>query len=194
MRAATVGINGLSFSALADCSPQFLSYLFNASPRGVVENRESFAPNEVWKMILDDNTFEQLLSQKILLSNIPLTSPTYGRPSLNMQLISLQNELEAMIETIKTYADKYVVVFSVNAYERDLRNKKDPCELMSLLDGYLRKAYELLDSYMFFSPYGFYENRYEPYGLYLSTVPRPSEDETIKLSQILDLIKMLGQP
>jgi hypothetical protein len=191
MKAAAVSINGLSYSSFADCSPKFLFNLFSSTYRGVVENRDFSEPFNVWKLILKNASFEQLLSRGIHLSNIPLSNPTYGRPSTDMFKINLKEELELLLDTINDYSDKYVVLFSVNAYERDLKNKKNACEELSLIDEYLKAVFEKVDSYVFFSPYGFNGTSYEPYGIYLSSIPRPSEEETIKLDQILDIVLSL---
>ena len=191
MRAAAVSISGLSYSSFADCNPKFLFNLFSSTYRGVVENREFFEPLNAWKIILRSAPFEDLLSKGIHLSNIPLSNPTYGRPSTDMYKISLKEELELLLKTVNDYSDKYVVLFSVNTYERDLKNKKNVCEGLQLIDAYLKAVFETVDSYMFFSPYGFNGTNYEPYGIYLSSMPRPSEEETIKLDQILDLVLSL---
>jgi hypothetical protein len=191
MKAAAISINGLSYSSFADCNPKFLLNLFSSTYRGVVENRDSFEPLKVWKLILKNATFEQLLSMGVLISNIPITNPTYGRPSTDMFKVSLREELELMLSTINDYSDKYIVLFSINAYERDLKNKKNVCEELSLVDNYLKAAFEAVNNYMFFSPYGFNGTSYEPYGIYISSIPRPSEEETIKLDQILDIVLSL---
>ncbi|MFP3213979.1 MAG: hypothetical protein RXO71_01255 [Nitrososphaeria archaeon] len=191
MKAAAISINGLSYSSFADCNPKFLLNLFSSTYRGVVENRDSFEPLKVWKLILKNATFEQLLSRGVLFSNIPITNPTYGRPSTDMFKVSLREELELMLSTINDYSDKYIVLFSINAYERDLKNKKNVCEELSLVDNYLKAAFEAVNNYMFFSPYGFNGTSYEPYGIYISSIPRPSEEETIKLDQILDIVLSL---
>ncbi|MFP3132914.1 MAG: hypothetical protein GU362_04925 [Thaumarchaeota archaeon] len=191
MKAAAISINGLSYSSFADCNPKFLLNLFSSTYRGVVENRDSFEPLKVWKLILKNATFEQLLSKGVLFSNIPITNPTYGRPSTDMFKVSLREELELMLSTINDYSDKYIVLFSINAYERDLKNKKNVCEELSLVDNYLKAAFEAVNNYMFFSPYGFNGTSYEPYGIYISSIPRPSEEETIKLDQILDIVLSL---
>jgi len=191
MKAAAISINGLSYSSFADCNPKFLLNLFSFTYRGVVENRDSFEPLKVWKLILKNATFEQLLSRGVLFSNIPITNPTYGRPSTDMFKVSLREELELMLSTINDYSDKYIVLFSINAYERDLKNKKNVCEELSLVDNYLKAAFEAVNNYMFFSPYGFNGTSYEPYGIYISSIPRPSEEETIKLDQILDIVLSL---
>ena len=191
MKAVAVSINGLSYSSFADCNPRFLFNLFSSTYRGVVENREFFEPLKVWKTILKNATFEELISRGIQLSNIPLSNPTYGRPSTDMFKTSLKEELDLLLKTVNDYSDKYVVLFSVNAYERDLKNKKNACESLELLDSYLRSVLEAVDSFAFFSPYGFNGSSYEPYGIYLSSVPRPNEEETIKLDQILDIVLSL---
>jgi len=191
MKAAAISINGLSYSSFADCNPKFLLNLFSSTYRGVVENRDSFEPLKVWKLILKNATFEQLLSRGVLFSNIPITNPTYGRPSTDMFKVSLREELELMLSTINDYSDKYIVLFSINAYERDLKNKKNVCEELSLVDNYLKAVFEAVNNYMFFSPYGFNGTSYEPYGIYISSIPRPSEEETIKLDQILDIVLSL---
>ncbi len=191
MKAAAIGINGLSFSAIADCNPIFLTNLFGSSPRGVIENRSYYEPAKAWKVILRDMSFEELASKGVVLSNIPLLNPTYGKPSLDIAKVGLTEELDLMIKTINDYADKYIVVYSINTYEREIGKNREPCEVLKVLDRFLQKAFENLDSYMFFSPYGFYEKKYEPFGIYLSSVPRPEEEETIKLEQLLDLIFML---
>lgn len=191
MKSAAVSINGLSYSAFADCSPRFLYNLFSSTYRGVVENREFFEPSKVWKVILKNLSFEALISKGIQLSNIPILNPTYGRPSTDMFKISLKEELELLLKTVSDFSDKYVVLFSVNAFERDLKNKKNQCEELQLIDNYLRAVFESVDSYVFFSPYGFNGSSYEPYGIYLSSVPRPYEEETIKLDQILDIVLSL---
>jgi len=191
MRAVAVSISGLSYSSFADCNPRFLLNLFSSTYRGVVENREFFEPIKVWQIILRRTPFEDLLSKGIQLSNIPLSNPTYGRPSTDMFKISLKEELELLLKAVNDYSDKYVVLFSVNAYERDLKNKKNACEGLRLIDSYLEAVFEIVDNYAFFSPYGFDGTKYEPYGVYISSMPRPSEEETIKLDQILDIVLSL---
>jgi len=184
MKVAAVGIIGLGYGSFADCEPKFLNLLLNSAPRGVVENSENQTPKSAWLKILGNIGPEEMKKLSIIPSNIPITEPTMGYPSLEIERITLREELEAVYSEFSKLIGRGKVVASINLYERE-----ESCESLKLVDEYLERMYMDLDSFMFFSPYGEREgNGRNKYGIYISTLPRPQEDQTIKLEEIMPLI------
>ncbi len=184
MKAAAVGIMGLGYDSLADCQPKFLNLLLNSVPRGVVENSDNQTQKSAWLKILGNMGAAEMQKQSLIPSNIPLTNPTMGHPSLDIERITLKEELEAIYGEFKKLLGRGTIVISINLYEMDVG-----CEGLNLVDEYLERMYSALDSFMFFSPYGDMENKERSkYGIYMSTLQRPFEDQTIKLEQIMPLI------
>ncbi|MGC8557416.1 MAG: hypothetical protein ACP5NC_00265 [Nitrososphaeria archaeon] len=186
VRAAAVGIMGLGFEGIADCQPRFLSMLLNSSPRGVVENSKYMTMESAWRVILGDG---DLKSMSIIPSNIPITNPTMGQPSLDLNSVSLQEELNAVYREFSRQLGRGIIAASINTFERH-----STCDALNLIDSYLESMYTKLDSFMFFSPYGGLEGGSRSrYGIYISTVQRPQEDQTIKLEEIMPLMLELNQ-
>ncbi|MGC8661143.1 MAG: hypothetical protein ACP5TZ_01395 [Nitrososphaeria archaeon] len=189
MRAAVVGIMGLGYDDLADCQPKFLTHLLNSVPRGVVENSDSQTPKSAWLKILGGMGAADMQGRSLIPSNIPLTNPTMGYPSIDVGKVTLKEELEAVFAEFKRLLGRGTFVASINLYEND-----GSCEGLNLVDEYLEKIYSYLDSFMFFSPYGGQEGTGRSrYGIYMSTLERPFEDQTIKLEEIMPLIQNLGR-
>ncbi len=184
MKVAAVGIMGLGYDSFADCQPKFLNMLLNSVPRGVVENSDSQTPKSAWLRILGNIGPDEMKKLSLIPSNIPVTEPTMGYPSLDIGKISLREELEAIYGEFSKLLGRGKVVASINLYERE-----EGCESLKLVDEYLERMYSDLDSFMFFSPYGEREgNGRSRYGIYMSTLQRPHEDQTIKLEEIMPLI------
>ncbi|MCL4344430.1 MAG: hypothetical protein JRN26_05435 [Nitrososphaerota archaeon] len=189
MRAAAVGIMGLGYEGLADCQPKFLNHLLNSVARGVVENSDYQTPKSAWLKILGDMSIADMQKRSLIPSNIPLTTPTAGYPSLDIEKMTLKEELEAVFDKFKMMLGRGTFVASINLYENDRS-----CEGLNLVDNYLEKMRSVLDSFIFFSPYGGQDGAVKSrYGIYLSTLQRPFEDQTIKLEQIMPLVLNLGR-
>jgi hypothetical protein len=181
VKAAAVGIMGLGFEGIADCQPKFLTELLNSSPRGVVENSKYMTMSSAWLAIIGDSDLKSL---PIIPSNIPVTNPTMGQPSLDLNSVSLQEELDSVYSEFSRQLGRGIIVASINMFER-----QNTCDALNLIDNYLERMYSKLDSFMFFSPYGGLEGGSRSrYGIYISTVQRPQEDQTIKLEEIMPLI------
>lgn len=189
MRAAAVGIMGLGYEDIADCQPKFLNQLLNSAPRGVVENSDYQTPKSAWLKILGGMGITDMQRMLLIPSNIPLTNPTTGYPSIDVEKATLKEELEAVFAEFKRLLGRGTFLASINLYE-----KERSCEGLNLVDEYLEKIYSYLDSFMFFSPYGGQEGTERSrYGIYMSTLQRPFEDQTIKLEEIMPLILNLGR-
>lgn len=186
MKAIALGINGFGYSVLADCRAPFINSLFMSFPRGVVENRERLEPGEAWSAIAGK------LEGRAILANIPTSDPTSGVVSLPRGILDVRAEMEALLRAFSGMGEG-IMVASVNSYENVMRSDwGSRCAAASTIDSYLRKFYEASDSFMFFSPFGeIIEGGRDVYGIYISTVPRPREDDTIKLEELPDLMLML---
>ncbi len=186
MKAIALGINGFGYSVFADCSVPFMNSLFMSFPRGVVENRERLDAKSAWEVITEG------LEGKVTLANIPVAEITAGVVSLPASIS--EPELE-MGEILKAFSkvNEGIMLASVNSYDNIIRSGAgDRCAAAGTIDAYVRKLYELSDSFMLFSPFGeVLEGKRDVYGIYISTVPRPREDETVKLHELPGLIMML---
>ncbi|MEM3261799.1 MAG: hypothetical protein QXW72_05395 [Conexivisphaerales archaeon] len=183
-----MGIMGLGYEHLADCQPKFLNNLLNSVPRGVIENSDHQTPKSAWLTVLGNMRIGDMQKQSLIPSNIPLANPTIGYPSLDVEKTTLKGELEAVSDEFKRMLGRGTIVMSINLYEID-----GSCTGLNLIDKYLEEMHSALDSFLFFSPYGGQQGTGKgKYGIYMSTLQRPYEDQTIKLEQLMPLILNLG--
>jgi len=196
-----LGLPGLSYSSFMKCNPRFLFMLFSSTFRGVVANKElNYHPAPSWLSILQmeyqkiENFLTQVPQLKLVkmrdsvLINIPITNPTYGEVRLPYNTsIPVEEEIKEVKETIFQYIDKKPVIASVNSIDRFLlKNGKDKCEIYKAVDGLVKDIVNKVDNFIIFSPYGEPTNdgKREEYGVFLASIPRPHEHETVKLPEI----------
>jgi len=196
-----LGIPGLSYSSFMKCNPRFLLMLFSSTFRGVVVNKEfNYHPAPSWLSVLQmdyqkTETFlpsvPELKLAKMtdsLLVNIPITNPTYGEVSLPYDTsITVEEEIKEVKDAILQHIDKRPVIASINSIDRFLiQDGKDKCEIYKAVDGLVKDIINKVDDFILFSPYGepSKDGRREQYGVFLASVPRPNEHDTVKLPEI----------
>ena len=175
--------------------------LFNSTFRGVVANKDlNYHPAPSWLSVLqmECEKIEGFLTQVPELKlvemtssvaiNIPITNPTYGEVSLPYDTsVTVEEEIKKVKETILQYIDSKPVIASVNSIDRFLtQNGKDKCEIYRAVDELVKDIILKVDDFIVFSPYGepTEDGKREQYGVYLASVPRPHEHETVKLAEI----------
>ena len=196
-----LGIPGLSYSSFMKCNPRFLFMLFSSTFRGVVANKElNYHPAPSWLSVLqmDYQKIETFLTQvpelklvemtDSVLINIPITNPTYGEVRLPYDTsVSVEEEIKDVEGAILQYVEKKPVIASINSIDRFLlQNGKDKCEIYKAVDGLVKNVINKVDDFIIFSPYGepTKDGKREEYGVFLASVPRPNEHETVKLPEI----------
>ncbi|BAK54739.1 hypothetical protein [Sulfurisphaera tokodaii] len=202
MKPILLGIPGLSYSSFMKCNPRFLMMLFSSTFRGVVVNKElNYHPTPAWLSILQmeyvktDQFLTNVPELKLakltnsVLINIPITNPTYGEVNLPYNnSLSTSEEIEKVKKAIFEYIDDYPVIVSVNAIDRILLNdgKESKCEIYKIIDGFVKEVINKVEDFILFSPYGEPKENgiREQYGIYLASVPRPNEHDTVKLPEI----------
>ncbi|QKR00415.1 hypothetical protein GWK48_08555 [Metallosphaera tengchongensis] len=200
MKALLIGVDGLSYSSFMKCNPRFLLTLFSSTFRGVVLNRRPQYPSSSWLSILEmrevqPSTFDVspedltlIKETKAVPVNLPISNPTFGEVSLKYGEVSLQDELDKVTETILSAVEKRPVIAGITGLDALLHRGGDKCQAYSIVDNALRKLVNAVDDFIIFSPFGepksASETDHEDYGIYLSTVPRPSDHETVKLPEI----------
>lgn len=204
MKPILLGIPGLSYSSFMKCNPRFLLMLFSSTFRGVVANKDlNYHPAPSWLSVLQmdyikTDTFLQTpidlkLASMIqaVLVNIPITNPTYGEVSLPYDSsISVDEEIKEVKNAVLHHIEKSPVIASINAIDRLLlQDGKDKCEIYKAVDGFIKDIISKVDDFILFSPYGepSKDGKREPYGIFLASVPRPNEHDTVKLPQIGEL-------
>lgn len=192
------------------CNPRFLLMLFSSTFRGVVLNNNlNYHPTPAWLSVLQmdyvktDQFLTAIPDLKLakmtdaVLINIPVTNPTYGVVKLPYDSsISVEEELGKVKEAVFEYIDEYPVIASVNAIDRLLLNdgKVNKCEIYKAVDNFVKEIINKVEDFILFSPYGEpKENKLrEQYGIFLASIPRPNEHETVKLPEIGQLFLRLS--
>ncbi len=209
MKPLLLGIDGLSYTSFMKCNPRFLLALFSSTFRGVVLNKKPQHPASSWMSVLEmqeikgEDFYKDVEVPKLIKEtnavaiNIPITNPTYGAVSLEYSdSVSPQAEISKVTEAILEELESRPVIASITALDRILhKSKENKCELYKQVDDAIKKLVNKADDFILFSPYGepTSENpwEHEDYGIYLSTVPRPNEHDTVKLYEIGMLFKRL---
>ncbi|AEB95330.1 MAG: hypothetical protein QXR57_04265 [Metallosphaera sp.] len=199
MKALLLGVDGLSYSSFMKCNPRFLLTLFSSSFRGVVVNKRPQNQVSSWLSVLEMKNVppnEVYVPKELTLIketgaipiNIPITNPTYGRISLKIGEINLQEEVSKVTEVILSSLKEGPVIAAITGLDFALHNGVDKCQAYSTIDAAVRKLVNAVDEVILFSPYGepksSKEGDHEDYGVYLGTVQRPAEHETVKLPEI----------
>lgn len=206
-----LGIDGLSYSSFMKCNPRTLFTLFSSTYRGVVLNKKPQFPYSSWLSVLEMkemreiNNFLPNIEQEPRLIretnaipiNIPITNPTYGNVRIPYNdSISVEQEINEVLSSILEFIEKRPVIASITAIDRFLhKNSSDKCKIYSLIDNAVRKIVSKVDDFIIFSAYGEpkseEEGNHEEYGVFLATIPRPSEHDTVKISEIGILFEKL---
>jgi hypothetical protein len=191
------------------CNPRFLLALFSSTFRGVVLNKKPQHPASSWMSVLEmqevkgDSFFKDVETPKLIKEtnavaiNIPITNPTYGEVSFEYNdSVSPQEEISKVAEAILEELESRPVIASITVLDRMLhKSKENKCELYKQVDDAIRKIVNKADDFVLFSPFGEPTSdrpkEHEDYGVYLSTMPRPNEHETVKLYEIGVLFKRL---
>jgi hypothetical protein len=209
-RAALLGIDGLSYSSFMKCSPRFIMALFNSTFRGVIKNdRLKDSTVSSWLEILTMENQEPRISLEEVpplpliqatgaeAVNIPITNPTYGVVSLDFEKVDYFEEIQAVKDAVlRVLKAGKPVVASITAIDRVVKDGKGDdvkCKVYAKLDEAVKEIVNVADNFILFSPYGELKgNGREPYGVYIASVPRPHEHETVSLVEIgklfLDLV------
>ncbi|MEM1627167.1 MAG: hypothetical protein QXV69_07860 [Sulfolobaceae archaeon] len=204
-RIILLGINGLSYSRFSSCKPKFLLNLFNIVYRGVTYNKKPQDHAKSWLSIIEmtesqnEKELKLLRETESIAINIPISDPTYGEVRFNYNEVKLEEEVRKVIEAILSKIDEAPIIASIIGLDRVLHlgvnSTEEICRLYSLIDDFIRKIVNVVDDFIIFSPFGepLSPNEYdhEEYGVYLATIPRPSERSTIKLPEIGILYKKL---
>jgi hypothetical protein len=204
MKPILLGIDSLSYSSFLKCNPRVLGTLFGSTYRGVVVNKDSKKPFAAWAKVLGMKEIPQsflndlkpesipLIEQtKAIPVNIPITNPSMGEVSFSITEADLDEELKAVGDAILENAKNRPVIASIISFEVML-SKSEKCGLYSKIDSFLGKVLSKADEFILFSPYGEPKGgSVEDYGIFLASVPRPSEHETVKLEEIGSLFNKL---
>ncbi|MUN29347.1 hypothetical protein [Sulfuracidifex metallicus] len=204
MKPILLGIDSLSYSSFLKCNPRVLGTLFGSTYRGVVVNKDSKKPFAAWAKVLGMKEIPQsflndlkpesipLIEQtKAIPINIPITNPSMGEVSFSITEADLDEELKAVGDAILENAKNRPVIASITSFEVML-SKSEKCGLYSKIDSFLGKVLSKADDFILFSPYGEPKGgSVEDYGIFLASVPRPSEHETVKLEEIGSLFNKL---
>lgn len=126
--------------------------------------------------------------------NIPITNPSLGEVSFSFsEDVNIEEETKAVADAILEKAKSKPVIASIISFEK-LLTKEDKCSLYSKVDSFIGKVLSKADDFILFSPYGEPKgNTLEDYGIFLASVPRPSEHETVKLEEIGYLFNKLAK-
>ncbi len=195
-----IGINALSYGEFMICRPKTLLYLLDNSFRGVVENNPPQNAISSWLSIFNIkktgfDKIEELPLIKLInpvLINVPISNPTYGTYSIKLDSnLPYQEEIDGVTKEILENIDNGPIIAGITALER-LNDKS--CEIYNAIDKMLLNVIRNVDEFIVFSPYGMKKgNTREPYGVYLSSRPRPNEHDTVKLWEIgqifVDMVK-----
>lgn len=189
------------------CNPRTLFTLFSSTYRGVVLNKKPQFPQTSWMSVLELKDIKDL-SQVNLNSevprllretnavaiNLPITNPTYGKLSLPYDTsVNAEEEINKVTQIVLESVKETPVVASITAIDRLLhKDATEKCKIYSLVDAAVRKILNNVDDFIIFSIYGEpksdnEDGNHEDYGVFLATIPRPSEHETVKLHEIGEL-------
>ncbi|AKA72503.1 hypothetical protein SULI_00245 [Saccharolobus solfataricus] len=207
MNPLLLGIDGLSYTSFMKCNPRTLFTLFSSTYRGVVLNKKPQFPQTSWMSVLELKDIKDL-SQVNLNSevprllretnavaiNLPITNPTYGKLSLPYDTsVNAEEEINKVTQIVLESVKETPVVASITAIDRLLhKDATEKCKIYSLVDAAVRKILNNVDDFIIFSIYGEpksdnEDGNHEDYGVFLATIPRPSEHETVKLHEIGEL-------
>ncbi len=209
MKPILLGVDGLSYSSFLKCNPRVLGTLFGSTYRGVVVNRDSKRPFAAWAKVLglkevpqgflDGNSLEPsdiplIRETDAVPVNIPITNPSLGEVSFSFtDDVNIDEEAKAVADAVLEKAKTKPVVASIISFER-LLLKGDKCQLYSKVDSFLGRVLSKADDFILFSPYGEPKgNTVEEYGVYLASIPRPSEHDIVKLEEIGFLFTKLAK-
>lgn len=201
-RVVLIGVDALSYSSFMKCYPRYLMALFNSAFRGVVKNarlKDSVAGS--WLEVLTmrdqeptgfltklDEELEVVKETGATLINIPVTNPTYGILSLDYENTDFLEEIKKVREaTMNALEPRRPVIVAISAIDRALKKGKEDikCKLYAEIDKLVKDVVNEVDDFIVFSPFGELKgNEHEMYGVYISTIPRPHEHETVALKEI----------
>ncbi|BBG25330.1 hypothetical protein [Sulfuracidifex tepidarius] len=207
MKPILLGVDSLSYSSFLKCNPRVLGTLFGSTYRGVVVNKDLKKPFAAWAKVLGFKEIPQtfmagvkpetvpLIEQTGAVPvNIPITNPSLGEVSFSFsEDVNIEEETKAVADAILEKAKSKPVIASIISFEK-LLTKEDKCSLYSKVDSFIGKVLSKADDFILFSPYGEPKgNTLEDYGIFLASVPRPSEHETVKLEEIGYLFNKLAK-
>ncbi|AOL17030.1 hypothetical protein BFU36_10280 [Sulfolobus sp. A20] len=204
-----LGIDGLSYTSFMKCNPKTLFTLFSSTYRGVVVNRKPQFPHSSWMRVLgmyeNNNSFLTKVNEippliketNAVPINIPISNPTYGVVSLPYNSeISAEEEINNILPKVLESIEKSPVIASITVIDRMLhKDVSKKCDVYKIIDDAVRKIVNKVDDFIIFSVYGepkgYDEGNHEEHGVFLATIPRPSEHDTVKLNEIGELFKSL---
>jgi len=205
VKALMLGIDGLSYKFFMKCSASTLLTLLDTVFRGVVENRDLHHPAAAWASALSGRPvkltgfLQEVPSLPILeevrgvLINVPLTDPTAGLVRIRMdQSTGLEAEIGSVREAALEALEEGPAIVGLTALER--LKSYDVCSAYKAIDKLVRDLVNAADNFILFSPYGHplqQGSGFDPYGVYLATVPRPKEHETVKVWEIGELFRKI---
>ncbi|BCU69244.1 hypothetical protein [Stygiolobus caldivivus] len=211
MKPLLLGIDGLSYSSFMKCNPRTLMMLFSSTFRGVVANKsKNTHPTPAWLSILemtDDIPSTGFLTSlpdlklikitKAVAINIPITNPTYGEVKIPYdKSVSVTDELNKVKEAILENIDDSPVIADITALDRMLitDGNANKCLIYNEIDSFVKEIVNKIQDFIVFSIYGEPKgNKHEDYGIFLSTVPRPNEHDTVKLPELGILFSKLAK-
>jgi len=210
MKNLLLGINGLSYSNFMECNPRFLFSLFGATYRGVVTNTHSLHPSPSWLSVLemkdvDGNGFIKNLEDKpklvqsteAELVNVPVTDPSYGAVSVHYDAsVSEDDEIRNVEKTVLNLLETHNVIASINAIDRIMSSGgRNICELYTKIDIAVRTMTTNAENFIVFSPFGGISKNCtyirETHGVYMGTIDRPSEYDTLSPKDVGILFERL---
>ncbi len=207
MNPLLLGIDGLSYTSFMKCNPRTLFTLFSSTYRGVVLNKKPQFPQTSWMSVLElkdikdmsavnlNNEKPRLLKETNAVAiNLPITNPTYGKLSLPYDTsVNAEEEINKVTQIVLELIEESPVIASITAIDRLLhKDATEKCKIYSLVDSAVRKILNKVDDFIIFSLYGEpkgenEDGNHEDYGVFLATIPRPSEHDTVKLQEIGEL-------
>ncbi len=177
---AVISMPGIGYASMADCEPRFLTELFNYSPRGVIRFPSPRTPEEAWR-----RTFGGLRSPLRGVEVRMINAPGEGPPR------DLRDELDLVGRGLEEALGKALPIASINyaAY----KGSRASCEEVAAIDRFLAGIFGRLDEYMILSPFGDpVDGDFEEYGIYISSVERPSHEDVIAPEQVPLLVAELA--
>ncbi|MEB2792964.1 MAG: hypothetical protein LRS41_02770 [Caldisphaeraceae archaeon] len=193
-KALLFGISALSYGYFMKCRLKFLNYLLSNAFRGVVENRCFQNASYAWLAVLKmEEIREEFNELKGGVFSLPLVEKTNAK-LVNVPLVASKDvrvqiskndyrkEIGIVKEKILGAIDEGPVIAGLMALEN---TRENVCDVSGAIDKMLFDVLKHVDEFIVFSPYGMpRKGKFEPYGVFLSTRPRPHEHETIKLWEI----------
>lgn len=197
VKSILLGIDGLSYGYFMKCQPKVIMSLFNSTFRGVVENYKAHDIAQAWATVLSGRlqenrgflkqlpTFPLVERTKAVLVNVPVTNPTAGEACIPYDSkVPAEEEVGIVRDAILTNIEKRPVIASITPLNRGL----DICQSLKYIDELVKAVVNKVDEFIIFSPFGAKKNTgYEPFGVYISSRPRPDEHGTVKLEDISEL-------